>query len=411
MTPVSVIEEINIEADGKLDPVIQFREEVSPHALSPRAVCLTGATGFLGAYLIDELLRNTGATISCVVRAEDSATATQRVVNQLQTYELWREEFANRIHAVAGDLAQPNFGLSQEQFLHLAANTDVIYHSAGWLNMAFPYARLKPANVKGTEEVLRLAGAVRTKPVHFLSSMVVFFSEAHTDQLVHEDDAPRYHPTLKSGYSKSKWVADRLVAGAGERGLPACIYRPVRIMGHSQTGAINDLSDVLPLLLKGCVLLGKFPDFQIKVTMVPVDFICRAMVHLAGKQSSWGHAFHFFHPAPIEWSKLMSIFQDLGYPLEAVSYDQWWRELKVRIGDANDSTGEKTFLSTVMLALTAPHFLFFKRPSLDDSNTREGLAGTGIVYPPIDKALISTYLNYWQKIGYLPAPPDRFSAL
>jgi thioester reductase-like protein len=150
---------------------------------------------------------------------------------------------------------------------------------------------------------------------------------------------------------------------------------------------------VLPLLLKCCVLLGMHPGFDIKVTMVPVDFISRAMVHLAGQESAWGHSFHFFHPAPIEWRKLMSIFQELGYPLEEVGYDQWWRELKQRIQETDDTNGEKSLLSTLMLALTAPHFLFFKRPPLDDRNTRQSLEGTGIVYPPIDSALISNRPN------------------
>jgi thioester reductase-like protein len=180
-------------------------------------------------------------------------------------------------------------------------------------------------------------------------------------------------------------------------------------MGHSLTGAINDLSDVLPLLIKGCILLGKYPGFDIKVTMVPVDFISRAMVHFAGQESSWGHAYHFFHPAPIEWRKLMSIMQSLGYPLQEVGYDQWWRELKQRIQETDDSEGEKSFLATLMLALTAPHFLFFKRPPLDATNTRQGLEGTGIEYPPIDDALISRYVSYWQKTGYLPKLTDQCS--
>jgi len=406
----SVVDAIDIEADAQLDPAIQFLQATASHALSPRAVCLTGATGFLGAYVLDELLRTTGAAIYCVVRPNDCGATIQRIVGQLHSYDLWKDEFASRIHPVEGDLAQPCFGLSKARFVELAATTDVIYHCAGWLNMAFPYPRLKPSNVIATQEVLRLAGLVQTKPVHFLSSMVVFFSEAHTgDDLLREDDAPRYHPTLKGGYSKSKWVADRLVAGARERGLPACIYRPVRIMGHSLTGAINDLSDVLPLLIKGCILLGKYPGFDIKVTMVPVDFISRAMVHFAGQESSWGHAYHFFHPAPIEWRKLMSIMQSLGYPLQEVGYDQWWRELKQRIQETDDSEGEKSFLATLMLALTAPHFLFFKRPPLDATNTRQGLEGTGIEYPPIDDALISRYVSYWQKTGYLPKLTDQCS--
>ena len=114
---------------------------------------------------------------------------------------------------MAGDLTQPHFGLSNDRYRELAGRTDSIYHSAGCVNMALPYARLKPVNVTGTLEVLRFAGSVSTKVLHFLSSMAVFFSDAHANgNLLTETEAPIYDPSLKGGYSKTKWVADRLVA-------------------------------------------------------------------------------------------------------------------------------------------------------------------------------------------------------
>jgi hypothetical protein len=61
-------------------------------------------------------------------------------------------------------------------------------------------------------------------------------------------------------------------------------------------------------------------------------------------------------------------------------------------------------LSTLFLAMTAPHYLFYKRPPMDDRNTREGLEGTGIKCDPVDSTLMSTYVSYWQESGYLPVP-------
>ena len=405
VSPTLPADQNDILADAQLDPAIQFPHPLSPHALNPRAVFLTGATGLVGAYLLDDLLRETDADVYCLVRADGVEEAGQRLAKHLRMCGLCQGDFAGRIRPVPGDLTQPRFGLTEDAFAALAAKADAIYHSAGWLNMAFPYARLRPVNVAGTIDILRLAGLVQTKPLHYLSSMVVFFSDAHTnDALLRESDAPLYDASLKGGYSKSKWVADRLVAASQERGLPACIYRPVRIMGHSRTGATNDLNNILPLLLKGCILLGKFPTFDIQVTMVTVDYVTQAIRHLSTRESAWGKAYHFFHPAPIPWLDLMGILQDLGYPLEAVSYDQWWRELKLGIQDASAPAGRKTFLSGVLLAVTAPHFLFYKRPPLDASDLQRALEGTGIATPPIDRALIETYLSHWQSSGFVPMP-------
>jgi len=394
-------------ADCRLDPDIQFRHPVSPYAFSPRAVCLTGATGFLGGYLLHELMTKTAADAYCLVRGTDAAEAYERLVPHLAGYGLWNEAFRERIHVIpVHDLADRHFGMTDAAYRDLAAKVDVIYHSAGSLNMAFPYDRLKRTNVTGTMEVLRLAAAEQTKPVHLLSSLVVFFTEAHVnDALLSESDAPLFHDTLKGGYGKSKWVADRLVAGAGELGLPVTIHRPVRVMGSAATGAMNDLSDILPLVLKACVLLQKCPVLDIDVTMVPVDYVTSSMVHLAGRPDTAGKGFHYFHPNPAPWNRLMEIIRNLGYPLEALSYADWKRALKKRVTDPNETQEHKEFFAGAFLATVAPHFLFYKRPVMDAGNLTEGLQGTGIVYPEIDEALMGTYFDHWRKVGFVPHPP------
>jgi hypothetical protein len=83
-------------------------------------------------------------------------------------------------------------------------------------------------------------------------------------------------------------------------------------------------------------------------------------------------------------------------------YDRWWQELKK--GTRSTDPTEKAFFSSLLLSLTAPHFLFYKRPKFDPTNMREGLAGTDIGCPPFDEALTHTYLQFWQSNGYLPKP-------
>jgi len=390
-----------IELDGTFD----FSRPLVSDALNPGSVFLTGATGLLGAHLIQELMERTGADVYCLVRAADEADARRRLVDHLSSYCVWREEFAPRIQVVAGDVSLPLMGLTRERFAELACEVGAIYHSAGRLNMAFPYAQLKAPNVTGTREVLRLACTEYTRPVHFVSSLAVFFSDLYAGApLLKESDAPEYHSSLKGGYSKSKWVADQMVTRAGERGLPVTIFRPVRIMGHSRTGVSHDLGDLLPILLRGCILLGRCPELDIKVTMVPVDYVAQAIVSLAGRRESWGRAFHLFNHAPIEWELLMSIFRSHGYRLDVMSWDDWKRELKRRSQDASEPEESRKAFAKLILALTAPHFLFYKRPQMDDSNTREGLQGTGITPRPVDEELISTYISFWQTHGYLPRP-------
>jgi thioester reductase-like protein len=168
---------------------------------------------------------------------------------------------------------------------------------------------------------------------------------------------------------------------------------------------MNDLSDILPLVLKACVLLEKCPVLDIEVTMVPVDYVTSAMVHLAGRADSFDRAFHYFHPNPVPWNRLMAIIRNLGYPLEELSYTDWRRALKKRATEPNDTRDHKTFFANAFLAIVAPHFLFYHRPPLDAANLEAGLRGTGIIYPEIDEALMGVYFDYWQKVGFVPNPP------
>jgi len=403
---VIAVDEIDYTAETELDETFDFSRPLVPDALNPESVFLTGATGLLGAYLLDELITRTRAGVCCLVRAADEASAWRRLVDHLKAHGVWRQEFASRVRVVAGDVSLPNLGLTRERFDELAGRIGAIYHSAARLNMALSYEQLKPANVAGTREVLRLACARYTRPVHFVSSLAVFYSDLHAGgALLRESDRPEYHSSLKGGYSKSKWVADQMVARAGERGLPVTIFRPVRIMGHSRTGANHDMADLLPILLRGCVLLGKHPALDIKVTMVTVDYASQAIVALASRRESWGRAFHLFNHAPIEWNHLMDILRSHGYPLEAMSWDNWKRELKRRSQDTAEPEENRRAFSTLILAITAPHFLFYKRPDMDDCNTRAGLEGTGITCSPVDEALISAYICFWQTHGYLPRQP------
>lgn len=396
-------------ADSELASDIQFRHAVSPYALSPRAACLTGATGFLGGYLLHQLLTTTRTETYCLVRATDTAQANRRIVDHMASYGLWNEAYRRRIHVVpVRDLADPQFGMSDDAYRELARTVDVIYHSAGTLNMAFPYEASKRTNVTGTEESIRLAAAEKTKALHFLSSLVVFFTDAHAnDSLLLENDEPAYDDTLRGGYGKSKWVADRLVAGAGKRGMPSTIHRPVRTMGTHATGAMNDLEDILPLVLKACVVLGACPVMDdVRVTMVPVDFVTRAMVHLAGQEFSWGKAFHYMHPNPVPFNELMAMVRNVGYRIDPVPYQDWRRMLKNAAADRSQPQERKEFLAHAFLAIIAPHFLFYKRPPMTAINLELGLLGSGIGYAEIDQALIDVYFDYWLKVGFVPPPGE-----
>ena len=143
------------------------------------------------------------------------------------------------------------------------------------------YTVLKPANVGGTHEVLRLAATGRPKAVHFVSTLGMLLSPAWPRDTVLDEQAAPPCEGLANGYEQSKWVADRLVARARERGIPAAIYRVGLLTGETRSGRFTKEADFFPSWLKGCIQLGAMPELATQTELVPVDYASRAIVQIA----------------------------------------------------------------------------------------------------------------------------------
>ncbi|KAB8334609.1 NAD-dependent epimerase/dehydratase family protein [Scytonema tolypothrichoides VB-61278] len=367
-------------------------------------VFLTGGTGFLGAFLIDELLRTTHADIYCLVRATTSEEGKQKLKKNLQQYLLWKEEFSPRIIAIPGDLSQPLLGISTEGFEMLAANLDAVYHSAAMLNYVYPYSALKTANVLGTQEVIRLASTIKPKPLHYVSSVAVFESSAYAGKVVKEQDDFNHWEGIYLGYSQTKWVAEKLVKIAGDRGLPITIHRPPLISGHSQTG-ISNTHDFTNLMIKGCLEMGYFPDVDYMLDMSPVDYVSQAIAYLSRQKESIGKAFHLQHPEPISLKMLVEWMHSFGLPIELVPYDEWQSMLVKNVtSQQNPLYTLRPFLLErwSQEGLTIPDlYLQANRPIISCQETLKALAGSSIVCPPIDSKLLMTYASYLISSGFL----------
>src|SRR6185295_2055930 len=263
------------------------------------------------------------ADIYCLVRARDAADGKARIRGNLAYYELWDEALGARVIPVVGDLTQPLLGLSEERFLGLANEIDVIYHAGAITSFIYPYSTLKPTNVLGTQEVLRLASRIRLKPVHFTSTLYVFApGDRPEGRAVAEDDIPEHVEMMHIGYRQSKWVAEHLVMLARERGIPVSIYRPSRVAGHSADGACQT-NDFVWRMIRACIEASSVFDQDMSMDMVPVDYVSRAIVHLSLKPESIGQVFHLTNPRVPYLNEIIEWARSYGYPIRRESYEAW----------------------------------------------------------------------------------------
>ncbi|MEO1592741.1 MAG: thioester reductase domain-containing protein, partial [Cyanobacteria bacterium J06632_22] len=249
VTPTQPDWQQDIVLPSDISPTASTRPKTS----SLKNILLTGATGFLGAFLLQELLQQTDATIHCLLRAPSPEAGLTRLEQCLTRYNIWQPSYVSRLVVIPSDLAKPYLGLPKSQFNGLAEHIDSIYHNGAQVHHISPYAQLRAANVFGTREIIRLACQGRTKPLHYTSTLSVLPPRPLPGRRdIYEQDNLQDYPVPVGGYNRSKWVAEQLVAQARDRNLPITIYRPGPISGDSQTGAFNR-SDFLYRLMQGYV--------------------------------------------------------------------------------------------------------------------------------------------------------------
>ncbi|OBH84168.1 thioester reductase domain-containing protein [Mycobacterium sp. E2989] len=249
---------------------------------APTDILLTGATGFLGPFLVASLLGRTPFTVHALIRATDSAHGLDRIVASLRKAKLWspalEAEVRRRVRVVCGDLAEPQLGLGEEGFQRLAETVDAVVHNGALVNYVRTYDALRPANVIGTHELLRLAMTAHRKAFHLVSSTFIYGWSVKP--VVGESDANLEMNALDFGYSQTKWVAEQLAFAAQRQGLDVRIFRPSLI---SPTGAgFGSGDDILVRTVAFMIEHGVAANALNQLSLLPADLIADHIVALMG---------------------------------------------------------------------------------------------------------------------------------
>lgn len=372
-----------------------------------RHILLTGGTGYTGAFLLREFLDRSQAILWVIVRSANSQQAVERILNNLQQYGLQRPGDQERISGVPGDVGKPYLGVDKSTWGRLCRNIEMIVHNAAISSYAMPYRQLKPTNVLGTLEVLRLAGHTRIKPLHYVSSLSVFPGQPGEHRFLEE---PLLHPNgLAGGYRQTKWVSERLISLAGERGLTCCIYRPGQITGAQSNGACST-DTYLNAAIKSCIQLQTELPFDVMLEISPVDFCAQSVAHIALSGVRKHDIYHLTQSAPLHWRDVIDMLRRYGYRIDAVSYTEWYQRLAATL-EAGKQNALGKFFSLFGEEIPSkdagdegslPHY--------DYRNLLQALEGSGISAQPLDQILFNRYIDYFIAIGFIPTPEMAFTA-
>jgi len=383
---------INFEKETQLDLGI-ISTEVPRHGNASPSVLLSGATGFIGTHLLSELLETTSSHVVCLVRGQDESVGRRRIVDSLVKYGLQPPGLEERIRVVAGEFSQPRFGLSENAFDQLADSVDVIYHNGANVNLALPYRSLKPDNVGGTREMLRLAFHRGLKPLHYVSTFTVHATEENRGRVILESDPLPACEDLLYGYSQSKWVCEKMIEEARRHGLSVTIYRPGHVTGHSETGVAN-VDDLLHNIVKACLLIGAAPFRDLELDVTPVDYVARAIVYLAQQPASLGKTYHLTNPKPLQTAALADWIGAGGTNVELISYEQWQERLLVFSEHADKPVDGLKVHSEVLMPRLAAGNERGIHGRFDCQQTLAALLPSAIACAPADARLLTTCYGY-----------------
>jgi L-aminoadipate-semialdehyde dehydrogenase len=209
---------------GSLDATYQTAD---PAALSPAGkttVFVTGATGFLGSYIVKDLLQRENVHVIAHVRGTKGvAAALERLQRSLRGYSVWQDSWATRLSAVTGDLTQPRLGLDNDTWEMLSNTADVVIHNGALVHWVKQYKHLERSNVLSTIDALRLCNQGKPKLFTFISSTSVLDTDHYINlsdkqtstgqhAVMEADDLMGAATGLGTGYGQSKWVSSLYIS-------------------------------------------------------------------------------------------------------------------------------------------------------------------------------------------------------
>lgn len=242
------------------------------------ALLLTGATGQLGARLLQILLRDTESEVYCVVRAPDEGSARARLHAVLAARGIHLTEAErSRLRALPGDIEQERLGLSDALWHTLSIAVSEVHHVAALVNLVRPYEALRPANLLAVREVLRLCRTGRRKRLHHTSTLSVFVESDRAAGRHEATDDLGQTGWVQGGYAQSKWAAEYLLRQSCH--APLWCHR-LGLLTGTAPGAV---SEPLVRFLRGVTALGCVPEGLregVRMDLTPLDWAAEGMGRL-----------------------------------------------------------------------------------------------------------------------------------
>ncbi|MFN7183294.1 MAG: SDR family oxidoreductase [Thermomonas haemolytica] len=358
------------------------------------AYFVTGGTGFIGRFLIDNLLKRKGS-IHVLVR-KDSLKKFEALAKQ-------RGWDRKRVLPVTGEMTEARCGLSAAQLRVLSGKVRHFFHLAAIYDMAASAESMQAANIDGTRNALELAAALDAGCFHHVSSIAAagLYPGVFREDMFDEAEG------LDDPYLRTKHESEGLVRA--EKRIKWRIYRPGMVVGHSKTGEIDKIDGPYYFFTFLKKLRQALPPWMPmlgieggRVNIVPVDFVADAIDHIAHKPRLDGHCFHLTDPEPLRVGEVLNTFARAGHaPEMSMRIDA--RMFAFVPGSVRMAVGGlppvRRFMTMLLRDFRIPKEVlkFITYPTrFDNREAERALKGSGIVVPRLEDYAWRLW-DYWER--------------
>jgi NAD(P)-dependent dehydrogenase (short-subunit alcohol dehydrogenase family) len=355
---------------------------------------VTGATGFIGRHLVELLLEREG-TIHVLVR-EGSKGRLEELRSRWGANQ-------GRIVPVVGDLSQRRLGVGDEELDALSGEVDHLFHLAAVYDMTADAESQLVANVEGTRHMVELAEAVEAAHVHVVSSIAAagLYHGTWREDMFEEAENLDNHP-----YFRTKHDAERVVREECSR--PWRIYRPGIVVGDSETGEMDKIDGPYYFFKLIRRIRNTVPQWMPmlgvegrEINLVPVDFVVRALDHIAHADGLDGKTFHLTDPEPISAGEVIDIFARAAHAPESsvrvptVAIEAVAPLAGLAMGLPLAGAVADRVLADFGIPRAVLNYITYPT-HFDSSQAQAALAGTDIRVPPL-RAYADRLWDYWER--------------
>ena len=361
---------------------------------------VTGATGFIGRFLVGRLLKRDDTRVFALVRCGSEY--------KLDALRSRLGVDADRLVAIHGDINEKLLGVSKRDQDDLNGQIDHFFHLAAIYDLTADENTQRYTNIEGTRQTLKLAEKIQAGRFHHVSSIAAagLYDGTFTEDMFEEATG------LDDAYLLTKHESEALVRQ--ESKIPWRIYRPAMVVGHSETGAmdkvdgpyylfkfIQKLKDVLPNWIP---LIGvEGGHFNV----VPVDFVADALDHIAHQPDHDGQCFHLTADRSYSLGEIMDIVAGaaqaprMALKLENRLFDVVPGFVRKGVSALTPNLLLNAALDNLDIPPSAMKFLTFPT-EYDNSRAKAALEGTGIAAPELE-SYIQQLWDFWEN----HLDPDR----